>query len=121
MRRARIYLKPGSVALADILANSVAVILILIITSLDVAQEKAQDELEKNADITSILSRQLSSSIVFNELPASAPARLHNYNTCQIAHDCNPMLAPIIELHKGYIRIFNADAKIYRNELLRGE
>ncbi len=110
--------KHGGVALADILANSVAVIIILIIISLSVQQKQAQDELEKNADITSLLTRQLSSSVVFNDLPSSHPARLHDYNSCAITHDCNPIEAPVIELHKGYMRIFNINANIYRNELL---
>ena len=111
----------SGVALADILANSVAVILILIAVTLTVQQKKAQDELEQNADITTILARQLATSVVFNDLPTSPPARLHDYHSCEIPHDCNPYLYPIIEMHDGYIRIFNNNTKIYRNELLRKE
>ena len=48
-----------SVALADILANSVAVILILIAVTLTVLQERADTEMRKNTEITSLLSRQL--------------------------------------------------------------
>ncbi len=119
MRASDFSFKHGGVALADILANSVAVIIILIIISLNVQQQQAQDELEKNADVTSLLARQLSSSVVFNDLPSSPPARLHDYNSCIITHDCNPTEAPIIELHNGYMRIFNVNTNMYRNELLR--
>ncbi len=115
----RTLFSSGSVALADILANSVAVILILIIVTLNVAQERAEQEVETNADLTSILGRQIASNIVFNELPTSPAARLHNYKSCAIAHDCNPMLAPILELHQGYVRLFNINTRIYRSELLR--
>lgn len=117
--RKRTLFSSGSVALADILANSVAVILILIIVTLNVAQERAEQEVETNADLTSILGRQIASNIVFNELPTSPAARLHNYKSCAIAHDCNPMLAPILELHQGYVRLFNINTRIYRSELLR--
>ena len=109
----------GGVALADILANSVAVILIMIIITITVQQKRAEDEVSQNASVTTILARQLASTIVFNDLPSSPPARLHDYHSCEIPHDCNPHLFPIVELHKGYIRIFNTNTRLYRNELLR--
>ena len=66
----------GGVALADILANSVAVILIMIIITITVQQKRAEDEVSQNASVTTILARQLASTIVFNDLPSSPPARL---------------------------------------------
>ena len=113
------WLAQGGVALADILANSVAVILILIIVTITAQQKKSQDEITQNADITSILARQLASSIVYNDLPSSPPAVLHDYRSCAIAHDCNHYLYPVLELYDGYMRIFNTNTRIYRNELLR--
>ncbi|MGI9230027.1 MAG: hypothetical protein ACR2P9_09245 [Gammaproteobacteria bacterium] len=112
-------ISPGSVALADILANSVAVILILILATLVNRQEQAREELERNTDITTILARQLATSIVFNDLPSSPPSVLHDYISCNIPHDCDPMLFPVLELHQGYLRIFNTNTRIYRAELLR--
>ena len=119
-RRGRM-LTPGAVALADILANSVAVILILILATLVYRQEQAREELERNTDITTILARQLATTVVFNDLPSSPPSVLHDYDSCAIPHDCDPMLFPILELHKGYLRIFNSNTRIYRAELLRQE
>ena len=115
----RSLINPGSVALADILANSVAVILILILATLASRQEQTRQELERNTDITSILSRQIATSVVFNDLPSSPPTVLHDYHSCDIPHDCNPLLFPVIELYDGYLRIYNTNTRIYRAELLR--
>ena len=114
-------ISPGSAALADILANSVAVILILILVTLAYRQEQARSELERNTDITTILARQVATSVVFNDLPSSPPSVLHDYDSCDIPHDCEPMLYPILELHRGFLRIFNTNTRIYRAELLRQE
>jgi hypothetical protein len=111
----------GGVALADILANSVAVILILIVVTLSVQQEKADLELEKNADVTTLLARQIATTVVYNDLPSSPPALLHDYHSCAIPHDCNPALYPIIELRQDYIREYNTGLKFYRKELLKPE
>ena len=112
-------ISPGSVALADILANSVAVIMILILATLVSRQQQAREEMERSTDITTILSRQLATTVVFNDLPSSPPSILHDYHSCDIPHDCNPMLYPIIEMHDGFLRIFNTNTRIYRAELLR--
>ena len=112
-------ISPGGVALADILANSVAVILILILATLVYRQEETQKELERGTDITTILARQLATAVVWNDLPSSPPSVLHDYDSCAIPHDCDPMLLPVLELHKGFIRIFNTATRIYRAELLR--
>ena len=119
LKRKRFLMTTGGVALADILANSVAVILILIVVTMSVQQDRADNQLEQNADITSILARQLASSVVYNDLPSSPPARLHDYYSCEIAHDCDPSLFPIVELHQNYIREYNSNLRFYRNELLQ--
>lgn len=109
----------GGVALADILANSVAVILILIVVTLSVQQEKADLELEKNADVTTLLARQIATTVVYNDLPSSPPAILHDYHSCAIPHDCDPSLYPIVELWRDYIREYNTGLTFYRKELLK--
>ena len=118
-KSSRKFFTQGSIALADILANSVAVILILIIVTARIQEINAQKEIEKNADVTSILARKIATSVVFNDLPSSPPALLHDYNSCRDPHDCNPDLYPILELMNGYVRIYNSNTKIYRNELMR--
>ena len=118
-RRQSALIAAGGVALADILANSVAVILIMIIVTMSVQQERAEREITVNADVTTILARQLATTVVYNDLPSSPPARLHDYYSCQIPHDCQPELYPIIELHQNYIREYNSNLRFYRNELLR--
>ena len=110
---------PGGVALADILANSVAVILILILATLAYREQQTRDELERNTDLTTILARQLATSVVFNDLPSSPPSVLHDYDSCDIPHDCDHTLFPVLELFDGYLRIFNTNTYIYRAELLR--
>ena len=112
-------ISPGSAALADILANSVAVILILILVTLAYRQEQSRSELERSTDITTILAREVATSVVYNDLPSSPPSVLHDYDSCDIPHDCDLTLYPIFELRQGHLRIFNTNTRIHRAELLR--
>ena len=109
----------GGVALADILANSVAMMIILIVITLMVKQEQEAQRLEKIDEVSILLSRELATSVVMNKLPTSPPVRLHDYNTSPI--DRNPQfhLMPIIELHKNHIRDYYHGERISYKELLR--
>ena len=108
----------GGVALADILANSVAMMIILIVITLLVKQEQEEQRLEKIDEVGVLLSRELASSVVMNKLPTSAPARLHDYHSSPM--DRNPQfhLMPIIELHANHIRDYYHNTKISFAELL---
>lgn len=108
----------GGVALADILANSVAIMIILIVITLLVKQEQEEKRLEKIDEVSVLLSRELATSVVMNKLPTSPPVRLHDYQTSPM--DRNPQfhLMPIIELHTDYIRDYYHNEKISFEELL---
>ena len=71
----------AGVALADILANSVAIVIIMIVVTLMARYEEEQDKLEQAEDVAVLLSRELASSFVMNALPTSPPAQLHDYVT----------------------------------------
>ena len=109
----------GSVALADILANSVAVILILITLSWNAKQNQAEQQLSTTIDFNVLMARKLTSSVVMNSLPNSKPARLHNYHDCRIPHDCNLSLYPIIELQRNFVREYNSGIVFSKNDLLQ--
>ncbi|MCH9665306.1 MAG: hypothetical protein K0U41_05600 [Gammaproteobacteria bacterium] len=117
----------GGVALADILANSVVVLLVVIILTLSITKQKTEREVEQSAEISAILARDIASTLVFNDLPSSPPAVLHNYN-CQQPngpwrsqyeqHDCQPWLYPVIEFHSDYIREASTNRRFSREILL---
>ncbi|SFV51999.1 hypothetical protein MNB_SUP05-5-817 [hydrothermal vent metagenome] len=107
------------IALADILANGVAIMLILIVISISINQQQQKNELEKVSEIGSVMSREISSSVIMSNLPSSGPAKLHNYN-----HKRYPN-APLIQLYDSYLFIKDngnhnkpLNWKIPKNELL---
>ncbi|MBE8182492.1 MAG: hypothetical protein HAW61_03080 [Candidatus Portiera sp.] len=117
----------GGVALADILANSVVVLLVVIIITLSITKHKSEQELEQSAEISAILARDIASSLVFNDLPSSPPAVLHNYN-CQKPngpwhskyeqHDCRAWMYPVIEFHSTHIKEANSNRIFTKTVLL---
>ena len=109
----------AGVALADILANSAAIVIIMIVVTLMASHEQEQEKLEQAEDVAVLLSRELATSFVMNALPTSPPARLHDYVTW--GPDRNPQhaLMPILELHHGYVRDYYTGTTFPRDELLR--
>lgn len=119
--RPRLFPAFAGVALADILANSVAIVIIMIVVTLMVRYEQEQEKLEQTEDVSVVLSRELASSFVMNALPTSPPSQLHDYQTWP--PDRNPQHAamPIIELHDDHVRDYYTGAAYYREELLRND
>ena len=118
----------GGVALADILANGVVVLLVVIIITISFKKQQTEQEIEQSVEISAILARDIASSLVFNDLPSSPPAVLHHYHCVSPGgpwrneyerHDCMPWLYPIIELHPDYVRELNSGRIFSRGELLR--
>ena len=119
-RPARSLFPPfAGVALADILANSAAIVIIMIVVTLMASHEQEQEKLEQTEDVAVLLSRELATSFVMNALPTSPPARLHDYVTW--GPDRNPQhaLMPILELHHGFVRDYYTGTVFRREELLR--
>ena len=119
-RPARSLFPPfAGVALADILANSAAIVIIMIVVTLMASHDQEQEKLEQTEDVAVLLSRELATSFVMNALPTSPPARLHDYVTW--GPDRNPQhaLMPILELHHGFVRDYYTGRVFRREELLR--
>jgi hypothetical protein len=87
------------IALADILANGVAVILILIILSLIVKQQEEEKQVQQSRQMQVIMAQDILNKIIVNDLPTSPPAILHDYNHKRRKN------APIIEFYDNFIRI----------------
>ena len=119
-RRQRSSLLPSfaGVALADILANSVAIVIIMIVVTLMTRYEEERDKLEQAEDVSVLLSREIAGSFVMNSLPTSPPAQLHDYVTSPL--DRNPQHAtmPILELHDEFVRDGYTGRTYGRDELL---
>ena len=109
----------AGVALADILANSVAIVIIMIVVTLMARYEAEQDKLEQAEDVAVLLSRELASSFVMNALPSSPPAQLHDYVTSPLDRNPQHAVMPIVELHADYLRDYYTGRTYPRDELLR--
>lgn len=111
-----IKLHTNYIALADILANGVVVLLILITLSLSTKQQDLEKELQQISEIGSVMSREIASSLITNALPSSAPAMLHDYNHPRKVN------VPRLVLHKNHLFIEGAgDGKALNLRLSRGE
>jgi len=119
--RAQPRLFPGfaGIALADILANSVAIIIILIVITIATKHAQEQERLAEVEDISVLLSRDLATSVVMNGLPTSAPARLHDYHNSPLDRVLDFRVMPIIELHTNFVRDYYSKRVFRRDELLK--
>ena len=108
----------GSVALADILANGVAVILILILVTINLKKERDKIESRQIEEVSIVLSREIAKSAVANDLKSSRPALLHDYENSPIDQLLNPAFMPILELHDDYVRDYYSGMKVDRESLL---
>ena len=109
----------AGVALADILANSVAIVIIMIVVTLMSRYQEEQDKLSQTEDLAVLLSRELATSFVMNALPTSPPARLHDYVASPLDRNPRHATMPIIELHDDFVRDHYSGRTFSREELLR--
>ncbi|MYD46324.1 MAG: hypothetical protein F4W92_08235 [Gammaproteobacteria bacterium] len=94
----------AGIALVDILANGVAVLIIVIVISIAVRAEKEERYTEKVQEIATVMTREFSISLVLNKLAASPPAQLHDYETAQIDQIWHPEVMPVLEFHRTLVR-----------------
>ena len=119
MQRRSLFPPFAGVALADILANSVAIVIIMIVVMLMTRYEEEQDKLEQTEDVAVLLSRELATSFVMNALPTSPPAQLHDYVVSPLDRNPQHALMPILELHNDFVRDYYTGTIYRRDELLR--
>ncbi|MXZ44052.1 MAG: hypothetical protein F4Z01_03620 [Gammaproteobacteria bacterium] len=94
----------AGIALVDILANGVAVLIIVIVISIAVRAEKEERYTEKVQEIATVMTREFSISLVLNRLAASPPAQLHDYETADIDAIWHPEVMPVLEFHRTLVR-----------------
>lgn len=109
----------AGVALADILANSVAIVIIMIVVMFIVGHKQERDKLEQTEDVAVLLSRELASSFVMNALPTSPPAQLHDYVASPLDRNPHHSTMPIVELHAEFVRDYYTGKRYARDALLR--
>jgi len=109
----------AGVALVDILANGLAMLIIVIVLSIASRAEHEERTSAQVEDVETMMSRRFSTSLVLNSLAASPPARLHDYDNSPLDQVRDPHLLPIIELHRNFVREFYTGAIWNREELLR--
>lgn len=114
----RILPASAGVALADILANGVAIVIIMIVLTSLARYEQEQDKLQRTEDVAVLLSRELATSVVMNALPTSPPARLHDYVASPLDRNPHPAKMPILELHDGFVRDYYTGTVYSREALL---
>ena len=108
----------AGVALVDILANGVAMLIIVVVLSISTRMEREERLVERAEEVVSVMSHRLSTSLVLNSLAASPPARLHDYETSPLDAVYGPEVLPILELHRGFVREFYSGAVWTRHALL---
>ena len=108
----------AGVALVDILANGVAMLVILVVLSISARTEREARYAEQTSEIAAVMSHKFSTSLVLNSLAASRPARLHDYETSPLDRNLDPAVLPILELHPRHVREFHSGAIWTRRELL---
>ena len=109
----------AGVALVDILANGVAMLIIVIVVSIAARMEREERHAERAGEVVAVMSHKFSTSLVLNSLAASPPARLHDYETSPLDLILDPEILPILELHGGFVREFYSGTIWTRRELLR--
>ena len=111
---------PGfaGIALADILANGVAVMILLIVITIGTQYEREQEQLEQVDEVSLALSRDLAIAMVMNNLSASAPAYLHDYANSPQDRQLDPRVMPVLELRRDVARDLYTGATWTRAELM---
>ena len=108
----------AGVALVDILANGVAMLIIVIVVSIAARMEREERYAEQASEVAAVMSHKFSTSLVLNSLAASPPARLHDYETSPLDQILHPGILPILEMHRGFVREFYSGTIWTRRELL---
>ena len=109
----------AGVALVDILANGVAMLIIVIVVTLAARMEREERYAEQAEEVATVMSHKFSTSLVLNSLAASPPARLHDYDNSPLDQVLDPDLLPILELHREFVREFYSGTIWTRRDLLR--
>ena len=109
----------AGVALVDILANGVAMLIIVVVVSIAARMEREERQVEQASEVAAVMSHKFSTSLILNSLAASPPARLHDYETSPLDLILDPEILPILELHGGFVREFYSGTIWTRRELLR--
>ncbi len=112
---------PGfaGIALADILANGVAVMILLIVITIGTQYAREQEQLEQVDEVSLALSRDLAVAMVQNNLSASAPAYLHDYHNSPQDRRLDPRVMPILEMRRNTVRDHYTGKIWQRGELLQ--
>ena len=106
------------IALADILANGVAVLLIMIVINLQVQKASNEALSERLDDVASVLSRDIAKKMVKNALPTSPPARLHDYTRSPIDRFPKEYIMPVLMLTEAGVKHFYSGELWSRGALL---
>lgn len=94
----------AGVALVDILANGVAVLIIVIVLSIASRFEQEQEYNERIQEISAVMTREFSTSLVLNRLASGPPAQLHDYENSELDRIWDPIILPVLEIHSNGVR-----------------
>lgn len=109
----------AGIALVDILANGVAVLIIVIVITIAVRSEHDKQLGEQAREVATVMTREFSTSLVLNRLAASPPAVLHDYERSPMDAIWDPFVLPILEIHRDMVRDPYSGETWSRSELLK--
>ena len=108
----------AGIALVDILANGVAMLIIVIVLTIMARTEHERLYAEKVEEVSTVMARKFSTSLVLNTMAASKAARLHHYDADPMDQNPTPDLMPILEFHRDYVREYYSGTLWPRAQLL---
>ena len=109
----------AGVALVDILANGVAVLIIVIVLSIASRFEQEKEYSERIQEVSAVMTREFSTSLVLNRLAAGPPATLHDYENSPLDQIWDPAVMPVLEIHNDVVRDPYSGRIWHRTELLQ--
>ena len=109
----------AGIALVDILANGVAVLIIVIVLSIASRSEQDKQISEQIREVSTVMTREFSTSLVLNRLAAGPPALLHDYENSELDQIWDPYVMPVLEIHRDSVRDPYSGKTWFKSELLR--
>ena len=109
----------AGIALVDILANGVAVLIIVIVLSIASRSEQEKQYTEQIREVSTVMTREFSTSLILNRLAAGPPALLHDYQNSPLDQFWDPLIMPVLEIHRDSVRDPYSGRTWSRGELLQ--
>ena len=108
----------AGIALVDILANSVGMLIIVIVLSIAARMDRDERYSAQTSEVAAVMSHKFSTSLVLHQLATSERATLHDYVKSPREEHYGTERMPVLEFHRGYVREHYCGKEWSRDDLL---